>query len=68
MVMIKLLFHCYIFFNESWEGNKYLLSEDDGTQFVSKDVFEHGDQLLMVEVLHPVEVVEVQEHHLSGMR
>lgn len=46
---------------------RYLLCEDDRAEFVSKHLFQHGHQLLVVQVLHAVEVIEVQEHHLSGM-
>lgn len=46
---------------------KYLLREDDWAEFFSKHLFQHGHQFLMVQVLHAVEVVEVQEHNLSCM-
>lgn len=46
---------------------RYLLCEDDRAELVSKHLFQHGHQLLVVQVLHAVEVIEVQEHHLSGM-
>lgn len=46
---------------------RYLLCEDDWAEFVSKHLSQHGHQLLVVQVLHAVEVIEVQEHHLSGM-
>lgn len=45
----------------------YLLREDDRAKFVSKHLFQHGHQLLVVQVLHAVEVIEVQEDDLSGM-
>lgn len=45
----------------------YLLSEDNWAQFVSEHLFQHGHQFFVVQVLHAVEVVEVQEHDLSGM-
>lgn len=46
---------------------QYLLSEDNWAEFLSKHLFQHGHEFFMVQVLHPVEVVEVQEHDLSGM-
>lgn len=46
---------------------QYLLSKDHWAEFISKHLFQHGHQLFMVQVLHPVEVVEVQEHNLSGV-
>lgn len=46
---------------------RYLLCEDDWAEFVSKHLFQHGHQFLVVQVLHAVEVIEVQEHDLSGM-
>lgn len=46
---------------------RYLLCEDDRAEFVSKHLFQHGHQLLVVQVLHAVEVIKVQEHHLPGM-
>ena len=45
-----------------------LLGEDDRAEAVAEDGAQHLHQLLVVEVLHAVEVVEVQEDHLAGVR
>lgn len=45
-----------------------LLGEDDWAEAVAEDGAQHLHQLLVMEVLHPVEVVEVQEDHLAGVR
>lgn len=47
--------------------SRYLLGEDNWAEFLSEHLLQHGHQFFMVQVLHPVEMVEVQKHHLSGV-
>lgn len=46
---------------------QYLLSEDDWAELLPEHFSQHAHQLFVVQVLHAVEVVEVQEHDFSGV-